>query len=108
MTMTQKQILTVLTGVSDDQVLTVYLNQAEGAILGHTGLKTVPSALASFVIELAAYRIDKRGADYQSAHSENGVSRSWDVDMMDAPKDFWKAVDKALQSVSDAGAGWIV
>jgi len=38
---------------------------------------TVPSQYSILQVELAQYLYNKRGADYQESHNENGVSRTW-------------------------------
>lgn len=95
-----------MTGERDPRVIMAYLEHARGSIRTYTGNKDL-NGLESLVTELAAYRIVKRGADYQTAHSENGVNRSWGSDMMDAPAGFWRSVDKALEGLADTGCGWV-
>ena len=106
---TKEEKLAVMTGENDGRVLLVYLDQAEKAIIAHTGISPVPATLEHFILDLAAYRIVKRGADYQTSHSENGVSRGWATDVMDSPAGFWAALDKAVDELAiNQTAGWII
>lgn len=74
-------------GASDnptDETLTVYLSLAEEAVLnrlypfGCRELKSIPSKYGYKVCEIACYLYNKRGAEGQTAHGENGISRSYE------------------------------
>ena len=65
-------------------VLTVYLSLAEEAVLnrlypfGCREDKNIPSKYDYKVCEIACYLFNKRGAEGQTAHGENGISRSYE------------------------------
>ena len=79
-------MLKVLLGITDntqDAILTVYLTLAANKVLRkaypYDGTKTeVPSQYADKQCEIAAYLFNKRGAEGQTAHTENGISRQYE------------------------------
>ena len=81
-----KNMLTTITGEADDSVLSVYLELAKDAILGRLypfgydpeTIFEVPSPYEVTQVNIAAYLINKRGAEGESAHRENGVSRTYE------------------------------
>ena len=84
--MTDSEKLTMLkamTGETDDTVLSTYLSIAGNKVLrraypfGGT-VSTVPDRYAYNQVEIAAYLVNKRGAEGETAHSENGISRSYE------------------------------
>ena len=67
---------------SDATVLSTYLTVAGQAIINKAfpyddTVSTVPARYDLLQCEVAAYLINKRGADYETAHSENGISRTY-------------------------------
>lgn len=83
--MTDEEKLTMLksmTEETDDDVLSTYLTLAKGVVLSraypYTEEDTVPSKYDTVHVEIAAYMLNKRGAEGETAHSENGVSRSYE------------------------------
>jgi hypothetical protein len=72
--------------VSTEEIsaLTVYLSLAEEAVLnrlypfGCREDKNIPSKYDYKVCEIACYLFNKRGAEGQTAHGENGISRSYE------------------------------
>ena len=66
-----------------DEVLDNVLADAEALVLnrmypfGYPDGTTVPSRYERIQIQLAAELYSKRGAEGQTGHSENGISRSW-------------------------------
>ena len=84
--MTQTEKLTMLkamVGSSDtDDVLLAYLNLAGSKILSRAypynpEVTEVPVRYEYLQCEIAAYLLNKRGAEGQLIHSENGISRSY-------------------------------
>lgn len=75
-------ILKRITGETDDEVLSTYLSLAAGVVLTHAypygGVEEVPVQYDNVQIEIAAYMLNKRGAEGETSHSENGVSRSYE------------------------------
>jgi hypothetical protein len=68
----------------DDDVLDFYLGTAADAIISRAypfladdAEVELPARYASVQCDIAAYLINKRGAEGQIAHSENGVSRTY-------------------------------
>lgn len=97
--MTQEEKLTALksmVGNSDpDEVLSTYLDFAGGKILAkaypyQNDVTEVPVQYAHLQVEIAAYMLNKRGAEGQTSHTENGVSRSYENG--DIPSSMLKAV----------------
>lgn len=85
--MTQAEKLTLLkamVGESDtEEVLLAYLNIAGQKIINRafpygTEDPEVPTRYAFLQCEIAAYLLNKRGAEGQTGHSENGISRSYE------------------------------
>ena len=79
----KKTALTAMTGESTDSVLSTYLTLAQDAIMRYaypvsTPPNTMPSEYDTLQVEIAAYKLNKRGAEGETAHSENGVSRSYE------------------------------
>lgn len=83
--MTDEEKLTMLksmTEETDNDVLSTYLTLAKGVVLSraypYTVEDTVPAKYDTVHVEIAAYMLNKRGAEGETAHSENGVSRSYE------------------------------
>ena len=85
MTQTEKlTLLKAMVGESDtEEVLLAYLNIAGNKILNRaypygTEETEVPVRYDFLQCEIAAYLLNKRGAEGQTAHSENGINRSYE------------------------------
>ena len=86
--MTESEKLTALkamVGSSDtDEVLFAYLNIAGSKILAKAypynddDIVEVPKKYHTLQFEIAAYLLNKRGAEGQKTHSENGISRTYE------------------------------
>ena len=83
--MTDEEKLTMLksmTEETDNDVLSTYLTLAKGVVLSraypYTEEDKVPPKYDTVHVEIAAYMLNKRGAEGETAHSENGVSRSYE------------------------------
>lgn len=83
--MTDEEKLTMLksmTEETDNDVLSTYLTLARGVVLSraypYTEEDKVPTKYDTVHVEIAAYMLNKRGAEGETAHSENGVSRSYE------------------------------
>jgi hypothetical protein len=97
MTQAEKlQLLKAMVGESDtEEVLLTYLNIAGQKILNRaypfgTEETEVPTRYDFLQCEIAAYLLNKRGAEGQTAHSENGISRSYES--ADVPESLLGAV----------------
>ena len=76
--------LRAMVGGSDtDEVLSTYLNLAGRKIIARAfpydpSVTEVPVQYDTLQCEIAAYMLNKRGAEGQTSHSENGISRSYE------------------------------
>ena len=79
------EILKAMVGKDEsDIVLRTYLSFAGKKILNkafpfETDVKEVPDKYSFLQCEIAAYLINKRGAEGEISHSENGISRSYEA-----------------------------
>ena len=76
-------MLTTITGETDNDALTSYLFLAGQIILRKAypygdGSEEMPSKYDGLQIEIAAFLLNKRGAEGEVQHSENGVSRIYE------------------------------
>ena len=77
------QLLKAMVGESDtEEVLLAYLNIAGSKIINraypyNSEVTEVPVRYEFLQCEIAAYLMNKRGAEGQLIHSENGISRSY-------------------------------
>ena len=97
MTQTEKlQLLKAMVGESDtEEVLLAYLNIAGSKIMNRaypygTEETEVPVRYGFLQCEIAAYLLNKRGAEGQTSHSENGISRQYES--ADVPESILGAV----------------
>lgn len=97
MTLEEKQAaLKAMVGGSDaDAVLSAYLLVAGKRILAKAypfdpSVTEVPAEYEYLQLEIAAYLMNKRGAEGQTSHSENGISRSYED--ADIPSSMLRAV----------------
>lgn len=73
----------------DDTILLTYLTLAGQKIIQraypyHSDVKEVPARYAATQVEIACYLYNKRGAEGETYHSENGINRSYEN--ADVPK----------------------
>ena len=83
MTDGDKKILEYMTGEKDTNVLSAYFELAKQIVLLHAfpfgnKSKVVPLRYKRVWIEITAYMLNKRGAEGETAHIENGVSRYYE------------------------------
>ena len=97
MSQTEKlQLLKAMVGESDtEEVLLTYLNIAGQKVLNRaypygTEETEVPRRYEFLQCEIAAYLLNKRGAEGQTGHSENGISRSYES--ADVPESLMGAI----------------
>ena len=89
-------VLRTMVGGSDtDEVLSAYLNLAGDKIITKAypyedGVLDVPSQYHYLQVEIAAYLLNKRGAEGQTAHTENGITRTYESG--DVPASMLRAV----------------
>ena len=70
-------------GTDTDEVLSTYLKLAGRKIIARAfpydnTVTEVPVQYDTLQCEIAAYMLNKRGAEGQTSHSENGISRSYE------------------------------
>lgn len=88
--------LKVMVGGSDtDEVLSTYLVFAGSKIIAkafpyQTDVTEVPAQYDYLQVEIAAYMLNKRGAEGETSHSENGISRSYEN--ADVPASMLRAI----------------
>ena len=76
-------IIRAMIGCDDTEpVLVAFLSISREKILNrlypfHDSSQVVPEKYQMLQCEIAAYLLNKRGAEGQTAHSENGISRSY-------------------------------
>lgn len=79
---TKLTMLASMTGEADETVLSTYLSLAAQAVLDRYdpfgSTEEVPAKYGSVQVEIAAYMLNKRGAEGEVTHSENGVSRTYE------------------------------
>ena len=80
---TKLTMLESMTGEDNREVLSTYLTLAKGVVLSKafpygTGTKEVPAPYHTTQVEIAAYMLNKRGAEGETVHLENGVSRHYE------------------------------
>jgi hypothetical protein len=90
------EALKAMVGGSDsDEVLSTYLLLAGRKIIAKAfpfdpDMTEVPARYDTLQCEIAAYLLNKRGAEGQTSHSENGISRSYEN--ADVPASMLKSV----------------
>lgn len=88
--------LKAMVGDSDsDDVLSTYLLLAGRKIINRaypydSSVTDVPTEYETLQCEIAAYMLNKRGAEGQTQHTENGISRQYEN--ADVPASMLKAV----------------
>lgn len=84
MTTEQKlKVLRSMTDESDEDILLSYLDIAKQKVLAKLypfdpERNDIPERYAMTVIEIAAYLLNKRGAEGETEHSENGIQRVYE------------------------------
>lgn len=78
-------MLTSMTEETDATVLSTYLKLASQVVLSRAypfdsddSTRQVPMKYQGVQVEIAAYMLNKRGAEGETAHSENGITRSYE------------------------------
>lgn len=88
-------MLEAIVDETDEDVLSTYLTLAGSKIIAkaypyNDDVTEVPAKYHTLQIEIAAYMLNKRGAEGQLSHSENGISRSYES--ADVPASMLKTV----------------
>jgi len=74
--MTAKERLAARLAGATDAQLDGLLADAEGMLLAYTGRGSLPEALVTAQVQLAAVLYNRQGAEGETAHGEGGVSRT--------------------------------
>lgn len=101
--MDENRKLTLLKGMTDEKdvdTLSAYLYLAAGAILKRRypfsdythdiSKNEVPEKYVDIQLKIAAYLLNKRGAEGQLSHSENGIDRTYES--ADIPESMLKGI----------------
>ena len=100
--MNQLELLMEMTDEEDDSILQAYLDNAESIILnkifpyieydkdGNEKAHTLPNRYKNLQVRIAAYLLNKRGAEGETAHVENGISRHYGAS--DIPDDMMNEI----------------
>lgn len=83
--MTQREMIETikyLTEESDEKTVLAYFNLAKGKVLAqafpYKNVDELPSRYEGITIEITVYMLNKRGAEGETRHSENGIDRTFD------------------------------
>lgn len=85
--MTDEEKLAMLKAMTDssysDELLSTYLTLAGKKIITKaypydSTVTTIPTQYDTLQCEIATYMLNKRGAEGQTSHSENGISRQYE------------------------------
>lgn len=76
-------LLKDMTGESNNAILLAYLNIAGNEVINRAypfdnTQRNVPERYESNQIQIAAYLLNKRGAEGEISHNENGISRTYE------------------------------
>lgn len=90
-----KKILTTATGETDEAILSAYLAFAESEMRYHlypfsTGEEAIPARYHNRVLEVAIYKLNKRGAEGEISHTEGGVQRQYENP--ETPADMYRGI----------------
>lgn len=88
--MTELEKLKKLTGESDEELLSLLLEDAELFVLTYTNRTELPEALEKTVRDLAVIALNRMGTEGESSRSEAGESYSFD----NAPKNIYDAMNR--------------
>ena len=77
------ELVKTMTGETNESTVSSYLAIAGAKICGRlypfdTSIQEVPERYHLLQAEIAAYLMNKRGAEGELSHSENGISRSYE------------------------------
>lgn len=72
-----------ITGETDEALISAYLDIAGQKIIARAypyrkDVEIVPARYRTLQCEIAAYLLNKRGAEGQTGHSENGINRTYE------------------------------
>lgn len=82
--------LKILTGESDEELLSLLVEDAESFVLSYTNRSRLIKALEKPVRDLAVIALNRMGAEGESGRSEGGESYSFDA----APKHIYDVLNR--------------
>lgn len=88
--MTEAEKIKLLTGESDENLITVVLEDAESFVLGYTNRKKMIPVLEKPVRDLAVIAINRMGTEGETGRSEGSESYSFDA----APKHIYAILNR--------------
>lgn len=88
--MTDVEKLKILTGESDEELLSLLLADAEEYVLSYTNRKVLPDTLKKTVRDLAVVALNRMGTEGETGRSEAGESYSFD----NAPKHIYDVLNR--------------
>lgn len=79
----QLRTLEHLTGETETDILSTYLSLAKSIVLTKAypygnGEEELPAKYEGVMLEIAQYMLNKRGAEGETSHSENGIQRVYE------------------------------
>ena len=88
-------MLQKMTDETDEETLLTYLKIAEDKVMKRLypfddSQEVMPSRYSLNQIQIACYLLNKRGAEGETSHSENGVSRAYESG--DVPESLYKGI----------------
>ncbi len=88
--MTELEKLELMTGESDDELLSLLLEDATSFVLSYTNRTKLVPGLERTVRDLVVIAINRRGTEGETGRSEGGESYSFDS----APKQIYDVLDR--------------
>lgn len=78
--MTVEEEFKKVTGETDEELVSLFLDKAEETVLEKTNRPSLVKELEHFKFDLAVARYERDGESGESSHSEGGVNRSYRSD----------------------------
>lgn len=109
MTLEEKRaLLSQMTGETDADQLVAYLGLARTKILRRlypfqSDITDMPEQYAANQVDIAAYLLNKRGAEGQTSHNENGIDRKYGS--ADVPEEYFRGIVPYVGVVGGAHEG---
>lgn len=89
-TLEKLKIMLGITGSDEDELLQLLLDDVKADLLTWTNRVELPTALEPIQRQIAAIRYNRQGVEGQTAHSEGGISRSFE----DLPESIRNAISQ--------------
>lgn len=88
--LTELEKLKKLTGESDEELLSLLLEEAESHVLAYTNRTKLPDALKKPVIDLAVIALNRMGTEGENSRNDGGSSYSFD----NAPQSIYSILNR--------------